>query len=135
MAHARDMRDVRRFSRAAANLVAAYRHTETTETELNAELAGLGERTWTVETAAGPLSVKVLRFCNTPDIASVFMRFDDVKQARALGLPGLNQWSGKWNIHEVDAVGREALEDRALHTLRARLERVGAKIECGPEGG
>jgi len=124
------MRDVRRFSRAAANLVAAYRHTDTTETELDAERAGLGERSWTVETAAGPLSVKVLRFGNARDMASVFLRFAEVDRVGGMDLPDLlhlNRHSGKWNIHEVAAAGREALEAAALATLRRRLERVGVR--------
>lgn len=127
MAHARGMKNVTRFSKAVGRALAAYSHTDTTEVELGTEGARLGQRSWTVETAAGPLSVTVLRFCNAPDIASVFMRFSNVERASALGLPGLNACSGKWNIHEVAAAGREALEAAALDALRRRLERVGAR--------
>jgi hypothetical protein len=120
-----EMKDVKRFSGAVASVLVEYQHREEHGTWTDADK---GERCWTVETAAGPLSVTVLRFCNAADIASVFLRFGEVKRASALGLPGLNACSGKWNIHEVSAkAGRGALEAEAIATLRARLERVGVR--------
>ena len=126
-ARTRDTKDVTQFSDAVARAIAAYRHMENTEAELGPERKRQGERCWAVETIAGPLSVSVLRFCNSRDIASVFMRFGDGERASALGLAGLNPCSGKWNIHEVAAAGRKALEAAALDTLCRRLERVGVK--------
>jgi hypothetical protein len=127
MAPAKDMTDVTRFSDAVARVLADHRHMENTDADLGPERKRQGERCWAVETIAGPLSVSVLRFCNCRDIASVFMRFGEVERASALGLPDLNPCSGKWNIHEVSAAGRKALEGAALDTLRRRLERVGLK--------
>ena len=126
-ARTRDTKDVTQFSDAVARAIAAYRHMDSTEAEPGPERGRQGERSWTVETAAGPLSVAVLRFCNSRDIASVFMRFGDGERASALGLADLNPCSGKWNIHEVAAAGRKALEGAALDTLRRRLERVGVR--------
>jgi hypothetical protein len=126
-ARTRDTKDVTQFSDAVARVLAAYRHTDSTEAEPGPGCERHGERRWTVETAAGPLSVSVLRFCNSRDIASVFMRFANGERASALRLPDLNPCSGKWNIHEVAAAGRKALEAAALDALRRRLERVGVK--------
>ena len=127
MAHTRDTKDVTQFSDAVARVLAAYRHMDSTEAEPGPERGRQGERSWTVETAAGPLSVAVLRFCNSRDIASVFMRFGDGERASALGLADLNPCSGKWNIHEVAAAGRKALEEVALDALRRRLALVGVR--------
>ena len=126
-ARTRDTKDVTQFSDAVARAIAAYRHMDSTEAEPGPGCGRHGERRWTVETAAGPLSVSVLRFCNSRDIASVFMRFGDGERASALGLPDLNPCSGKWNIHEVAAAGRKALEAAALDTLRRRLQLVGVR--------
>ena len=126
-AHTRDTKDVTQFSDAVARVLADYRHMENTDADLGPERKRQGERCWAVETTAGPLSVSVLRFCNCRDIASVFMRFADVERASALRLPDLNPWSGKWNIHEVAAGGRKALEAAALDTLRRRLQLAGVR--------
>ena len=126
-AHAGDTTDVTPFAQAVAGTLAAYRHTDTTEAEPGPERGRQGERHWTVETAAGPLSVSVRRFCNCRDIASIFMCFGDVERASALGLADLNACSGKWNIHEAGEAGRNALEEAALGTLRRRLVRVGVR--------
>jgi hypothetical protein len=122
-----DTTDVTRFAQAVVGTLADYRHTDITEAELGPERGRQGERCWAVETAAGPLSVSVLRFCNGRDIATVFMRFADAERAAALGLSDLNPCSGKWNIHEVAAAGRKALEEVALDALRRRLALVGVR--------
>ena len=80
-AHAGETNDVTRFAQAVADALAGFRHTDTTEAELGPERSREGERRWTVETVAGPLSLSVLSFCNGRDIATVFMRFGETERA------------------------------------------------------
>jgi len=76
----------------------------------------VSDRCNTIETQYGDLDITLHDPEPQSKVFSIFMKFKDVEKAKG-HISGMNQYSGKWNIHQFTPEG-------AIDDFKTRLKKV-----------